>query len=415
VSLSKRHFEEVEARGFDHRSTTICSDCLADIYLSNFARSHAAEKRCSYCGRKGDRPISVEFDEIAEVILSGIKTEWTDPANELPFESAEGGYLFQDDILNTTELLSDVLRVSDNSDFVDDLASAIHVDSWCRSDFFGLRPEEDMQMSWDRFCFVVKHKVRHSFLAFGDAFGLDGLDSGVRPGHVLTFLSDLFRQYCPVRSLKESSILFRVREGRSYATASELSPPHRLKATQSNRMSPAGIPLFYGAFHPETAALETRRDVSRVFRGVVGRWRVRKELLLLDLSSMPSPPSLYDTNRDETDYSNLSFLQQFARDISRPIKNLPTEDVDYVPTQVLTEYIRYGFTTADGLHVDGLVYESSTLRGRGACVIFCERENCVDKGSSGEPFTDVWLELESSESIEIGPGTPLDLFDGTRI
>lgn len=50
----------------------------------------------------------------------------------------------------------------------------------------------------------------------------------------------------------------------------------------------------------------------------------------------------------------LCFLQKFIHDITLPVELDGREHVDYVPTQVFTEYLRYAFLA----RVDGLTFPS---------------------------------------------------------
>jgi hypothetical protein len=61
----------------------------------------------------------------------------------------------------------------------------------------------------------------------------------------------------------------------------------------------------------------------------------------------------------------------------------PLDDVlEYVPTQVITEFFRHLFKEENGQHIDGIAYRSSKTP-KGICyTLFLEQDNCVD--SAGE-------------------------------
>ena len=59
------------------------------------------------------------------------------------------------------------------------------------------------------------------------------------------------------------------------------------------------------------------------------------------------------------------------------------EHIEYVPTQIVTEYFRRIFRV-EGRRLDGIIYESSRVVGRNAFVLFCENSQCIDGEPTGE-------------------------------
>ena len=58
-----------------------------------------------------------------------------------------------------------------------------------------------------------------------------------------------------------------------------------------------------------------------------------------------------------------------------------SEDIEYVPTQVFTEYIRHRYEDIEGNPIGGILYPSSRNPGGISCVLFIMNEQCVDKHS----------------------------------
>ena len=73
------------------------------------------------------------------------------------------------------------------------------------------------------------------------------------------------------------------------------------------------------------------------------------------------------------------FLHQFARDIAKCVKKDGREHIEYVPTQVVTEFFRRVFTEPGGQSVDGILYTSSKT-GAGCCVLFLDEKDVRDEG-----------------------------------
>jgi len=143
-------------------------------------------------------------------------------------------------------------------------------------------------------------------------------------------------------------------------------------------MSPAGIPMFYGAFDLDTAHAETFDPAMHAGKALsVGTFRSLRDLTLLDLAELPPVPSVFDLDRQPLIHS-LRFLHAFAADISQPIARDGREHIEYVPTQIVTEYFRRLFRSAEGRSLDGIIYRSAKHEGANAFVLFCENEQCID-------------------------------------
>jgi len=146
-------------------------------------------------------------------------------------------------------------------------------------------------------------------------------------------------------------------------------------------MSPAGIPVFYGADDFETACLETvdPRDVhDKTANGV--QFENIVELNILDLTALPREYSFFLEWTRQFRHS-LEFLDAFAHQLSLPIKSDGRQHIEYVPTQVFTEFIRYEMQTPSGQLYHGLKYRSS--KNRHACyVLFLTQQDCLNSDSS---------------------------------
>lgn len=84
----------------------VCAACFGDYAIKEFIEAEACAPACSYCGlsRSDATSIAADMDDVVEFILEGLQTEWTDPAEKLPYESREGGY--QGCVLDTNDVLA---------------------------------------------------------------------------------------------------------------------------------------------------------------------------------------------------------------------------------------------------------------------------------------------------------------------
>lgn len=91
---------------------------------------------------------------------------------------------------------------------------------------------------------------------------------------------------------------------------------------------------------------------------------------MIDMTALPELPSIFEEDVAPR-YDSVRFLRRFAEDIVLPIELDGREHIEYVPTQVFTEYLRYAFP---GRRPDGLVFSSARASGRNY-VLFCGPES----------------------------------------
>jgi hypothetical protein len=103
---------------------------------------------------------------------------------------------------------------------------------------------------------------------------------------------------------------------------------------------------------------------------VVGEFRPAKDILVIDMTALPELPSIFQEDVAQR-YDRVPFLRRFAEDIVQPIELDEREHIEYVPTQVFTEYLRYALP---GRRHHGLVFSSARASGRN-CVLFCGPES----------------------------------------
>ena len=97
---------------------------------------------------------------------------------------------------------------------------------------------------------------------------------------------------------------------------------------------------------------------------------------MLDLTSLPRIPSRFD-EKLAPDLYTLIFLHSFLEDLSAPVSKDGHEHIDYVPTQIVTEYFRYTFEELTKIAIDGIIYPSSKNKGHNACVLFYNQQETL--------------------------------------
>lgn len=371
---------EQQARGWwSIPGKFVCDDCVDDYALQKLIRTSATQSSCSYCGRKSRYAIAAKFDVLAEAIMEGLRSEYGDPNDEgVPWDEGWVGEVIDtyDALFNEAEL--DV----ENDDLRQDIIKSLGDNQWCQRDFYRLSPSKALQYGWQRFAEFIKYKARFVFLNVEDAATDEMDDDHIPVSKFLEILGEVVRHLKLFRALPEGSNIYRLRihdRATSLSTAAELGSPPIEACTFPNRMSPAGIPMFYGAFDKDTCVAETYSPDGKNHHGTFGHFITLREMVLLDLTKAPPTPSIFEPKTRDKRH-NIAFLRSFIRDIAAPITKDGREHIEYVPTQVVSEYFRH-VLKAKRKSIDGIVYPSAREGGKEACVLFFENSACVDSAS----------------------------------
>jgi hypothetical protein len=396
MGQTKELMYETMRRGHATRKEYVCGECLQDKGLSDFVIDNALSKQCDFCGSTHEDPHAASLGDVIERMAECIAEEYNDPANELPYETREGGW--QGEVFDAWELLEDIGFHADSEGLFEKVVEAFSDQQWCRRDYFSLSPTDRLRYGWDAFKKAVKHTRRFTFWSMEDDSGESEFHPDYMPvGKMLAIIGDCIRDTELVKAMPKGTPIWRVRiHGADVVPQEdhELSPPPVELARQANRMSPAGIVMFYGAEDYETACAETlnpnRADGKRVTGAA---FRTAREMRLLDLVDLPSIPSFFQLG--SADYRHtLVFLRHFARDLAIPVARDGREHVEYVPTQAFTEYVRHELRLHDDTVIDGIRYRSA-VNDKPCVVLFCTQDHCI-AAPRGYAECERWLECDVS-------------------
>jgi hypothetical protein len=390
--------KELSIQGIHYIEKAVCDKCFDDYAIKKFIKGNASTKKCDYCGKSSrDINSAVPLHEVVEFMLDGINYEWDIPGNSVTWCSQEGGWVGAR-VIHKYDLVADELELEiQDNDLFNDIVHSIADDEWCQRDPYGLPPGEEMFYDWEKFSEQIKHQIRYVFFRAKRRGERDVLERH-EPYFILNRLGQVVNELSLIDSLPLGTefIRARVSKKRLHPVVKELGPPLPQEAIYSNRMSPAGIPMFYGSIDEKTAIAETydKKDKSKRYV-TVATFKTMRELTILDLTKLPEFPSLFDENRRHI-RGPLSFLRSFVADFSKSIKKDGREHIEYVPTQVVTEYFRHIFRYERRRSIDGIIYPSSRKKKGKSCVLFCGRQNCVQDNSASGEDNDKWLIMISS-------------------
>jgi hypothetical protein len=373
-------------------SKYVCNHCVEDEVLSALILEEGEKRQCDYCKRapKDGVTRSLALRELAEQIHERIVWEYSDVDSEMvSYDSEEEEYWCE--TYDTGDLLRNQVGLEARTEVIDDVARELPDLTWCKKQLNPSDLADALNMGWTSFVDIVKYQTRYLFsepaeVGSGDdlfpnpeAFGLsyDPME-GIPPERILEALGAIVERAEILRKVEKGTKFFRARVhalNETPLSAKELGPPPREKAWQSNRMSPAGIVMFYGALDQETAIKETfeprAADANKKIV-TVAEFVSQRSLLLLDLTDLPPTPSFFG---DYELHHGIRFLWDFEQELTKPIARDGMEHIEYVPTQVVTEYFRYKFRMKNDARLDGILYRSSRNQ-KPACVLFLDSSDC---------------------------------------
>ena len=377
----------------------VCVGCFDDPGMVNFVWANAVATECSFCGNWSDGPFAASIVLVSDHFLDCLFTEYDLAGNQLGWDGSEGGWIGAN--WDASELLMEIefeFPQDNGEELVDHLFGEYADQQFCEVNAYGLDDDAMAKYSWEKFRRVTMNERRYFFMDYDDDdFEVYG------PGEVLSAIFDFAEHSDLFKKLPAGTRLFRARwEGREprLETTEELGPPPADGAIQANRMSPAGIPMFY-ACDEESTALEETANGPGYF--AVGQFESTRDAILLDLTALSPVPSLFVRISDSAEIhprKALKFLHHVADQVSLPIERGDRNHVDYVPTQVVAEYIR-SRVIWEGSRIDGVKYESSVHPGHASYVLFANQANIHSTTARQFP-EDHWLRLLSVSHTHLG-------------
>lgn len=368
MGLAKTAWMEAQERGWSAPDTYVCADCVDDAYLKALIQDNVSSKTCDYCERHGTEYIAAEAEVVMKAIFDTIHTYYCEPASGgVPYD---GGFIIPsisvDDVL-------DQLDFSGHPDFEDAV-----IEAEANGDYFvpaadghwaGSHLHEMLSSAWKLFCYTVKHETRFHFSntppEAESPYDIDIAD-------VLPAIAEHLRP--AIRTLTAGTEAYRARirhRGQTWEpTAEQMGPPPKAFTT-AGRMNPAGIPYLYISFDKATARREIgvpERSSRTVFTAA---FTLTRNLTVIDLTALPSMPSVFDLERKDAREKAL-FIHEFVETISVPVTKDGREHIDYVPSQVVCEYLAQVFDAGKDTRLAGLIYPSAVKAGGKNLVVFPE-------------------------------------------
>lgn len=355
----------------------VCVRHFKDKHINNFISKNYTDGYCNYC-KKSVKVL--ELEEVLKFMMKGINNFYEDAANFQPYNSREGGYLYGHSTPN--ELIQDEIGLeTEPYKLTEDIIYSIADIAWCSYyDFYG-SPKEMLERRWHYFSNTVKHQTRY-FFNYRDSKA-EYLEPSINAQDALKDLGEFINKYNLIRHLSSDKLLIRARQhtiSDKIEFATQLVAPNIEFAQYANRFSPSGVPMFYGGFEEKTVIKEVydSKKKSSHRRITIGYFQAKEKIRVIDLTKVPNTPGIFEPDRYE-DYFSLNFLNQLVFELSKPVTLDRKDHIEYVPTQIITEYIRYPFNETKRKKIQGIIYPSAKADGKPCIVLFWNKEECLKK------------------------------------
>jgi len=362
----------------------VCEGCIVDEALQELVRENVVSRTCDFCKITSEAIFACELDIVIQRMRECIDYEYTAPENELGWGGKDHGYI--GNVLEGADALFAAIGLGIVNDELRILLERYFEGWYCTRDHYGSSESEVFKFAWSRFKDVVQHQRRYTFWECEDTgeFNEPGYDISVNS--LMRIIVEHVEDLGLVVELPQGSEMWRVRvfdQGQSSKDPNRYTSPPVDKANQPNRMSPAGVPMFYTAEDFQTGYAETVEPDKMAGKEATGaKFVTLVPLNVLDLFDIQRPSSFF-VEFDRTTRQAIDFLAAFADDLSRPIERDDRQHIEYVPTQVFTEYVRFKMLTPSGMPLHGIKYKSSR-NGRACYVLFAEQSDCLP-GAADRP------------------------------
>lgn len=354
--LKHRALEQGEA-GFSYEGNqAVCASCIPDDALARFVDQHEGTGDCDFCARRDTAVVGLH--ELFVEMGTRIRAEFA--PHSMSAEVPGGEWEMDVPTLSSEDLLEHLGHPLRDGALAAAFAEAFR-DDWVAHGVWSGTPDVWLAEGWERFVDVVKRSSRFVFLH--DALKQERFRTvDIDPADMLDRLAEVIERCELVIPYPAGQPAFR---GRKHAPdealigAPALGAPVASKAT-AQRMSPTGIAFFYGSTDEATALAELRGLAGEL--ATIAEWITARDCFILDLARLPEVPSIFDRQKAGM-RPQIRFLHRFATEVSQPLLAHDDPQVDYVPTQIVAEYIRHCVHSRGGEPVSGIMYRSAARAG----------------------------------------------------
>lgn len=343
--------------GISGMEETVCVEHFTDGVLRDALGREADRFECSFCGRKaaaGEAPFAIEMDQLGALVWDVLTWSyyWTEDPGD-PWRDLE--------IYDTTYVMYETVEEAVDPAYAMQIVECLiratsSTDAWAPSD-----STDPSALGWSAYATTVRTESRFVVIAESKRPGYEDEP----PARISRFLTALLA-YVESDLLIELPADYTLYRGRMADNARKLledvrkepstelgsSPP---ALAGNNRLSPPGISLFYSADDLHVAVAEIALH-SKYDEAVVGAFRTTRRLRLLDFTRpLTKLPSIFATDEESRRrWMFARFKKHFTDMITAPVVLDGRESIDYTPTQVVAEWLRW----VPEQRIDGIAWPS---------------------------------------------------------
>ena len=403
MGFAKNRGFELADRGFGEIEGSLCLDHVTDACLATRLSEFATQDDCVVCGRActaGETaPFTVPLEPLIDTVVETLRHFYAEAVQVLPWDNEEHAYVGPQ--LDTSEAVYDVAGGAFTPAYSDDILELINYamgDETVWTSWFTDGDMDELDYAWDQFAGIAMHQSR-MVVGLGSP-----TDPPARLGNFLgSTLLYAEAELGLVKPMPVGTPLYRGRlceDAGSLRRHSDDLGPAPLGKAAANRMSPAGVALFYASADPQTAIAEIAGHGVEPL-AVIGKFTNTRELRILDLTATPSPISPFCVDLRQP-ARMARFLSSFINYITAPVIPDGRQHVEYAPTQLLTEYLRW----VPQPKLDGIALPSAQT-GERTYVLFFDRSDCATVGDPaahyGAGFTRLDIGADASPTLVLDP------------
>lgn len=355
----------------------ICKDCVQDYGLKEYIKKKGISNKCNLCNTSKK---SIQIKDLLYYIKKCIELEFASP-EQLKAVNVD----IPSSIPDKTEDLIEKLLQSENIDLKKEVRKKLKYDTFYFTGRIFLKHNKYVKL-WKKFKEKTIRERRFTYL-LEDGKGKDKLS--------MHKICEILNRHKMIMPIEENNSFYRGRGKKwgeqavdvAFDEISDICPPPAEKASEG-RMNPKGIPMFYCANDIELIRKEL--EVYDMKTITIAKFKNLKRMLILDLTRISQIPFF------SKDRKYIQFLVAFSEDISKP-KNINNNlQLEYISTQIVTEYFKYYLKLSDE-NINGIKYESSVYKSEGCYnfVFFCGRENFKDVDGA----KDLWFEISGTPEL----------------
>jgi len=371
MGMLKNLMMEQESQGYYNiTNKSVCYKCFGNRSMQAYILKNAQTKSCDYCKKSYKRSACTDINLVISKINQSLDNYYIDP-NNLLWSSDEESW---NDVLDAYDMFkSDEAELEcNNEDLIEDLMQAFEGRQWFREGIFYPTESAALKMSWEYFESIIKERWRYTFF-FEKSNQSEPSTYNVKK--TFEAICKILKSKKFVKEIPAGTVFYRVRKHNSteiVSKASQIGTPKPEYVKTPNRLSPINIPLFYGSIIAKTAIEESKDDESSDCISI-GEFVNNNIIKIIDLSKTQKVPGFYSKNNIFIE--PYLFINDFSRLISKPIQDKDNEYLEYLPTQVFTEYIRH---VAFKEKIRGIFYKSSRLHDNINVALFYQNDECKD-------------------------------------